>query len=157
MRLDFDTLRTKGFVPTLEADLNGDTHLDLVEAGDGESFEVRLGDREQGFRTLHASQPLDTRGRIHFGDLAGDGKADFVLFDPRRPGSPIRVGRNRGSWPALAGQETAAPAAPAAGESLAADEASTPAAETAATAETPAIEESTAPDAPGVGETAPGP
>ena len=102
VRFDLDTLRAKGFVPTLEADVNGDGVRDLVEPGDGARLEVRLGDRTQGFRTVHASQALDTRGRIRFGDLGGDGLADFVIYDPRRPGTPIRVGRNLGGWPALA-------------------------------------------------------
>lgn len=99
--IDFDTLRTKGFVPTLEADVNGDGRRDLLGPGDGVRLEVRLGDAD-GYRTRHAAQDLDTGGRIRFGELQGDAFPDFVLYDPRRPGTPIRVGRNRGSWPKLA-------------------------------------------------------
>jgi hypothetical protein len=83
---------------------------DLVEPGDGVDLEVRLGDRAEGFRTRSAAQKLDTRGRIRFGDLGGDGLADFVLYDPRRPGASIRIGRNLGRWPGLT---TLAPAPPA--------------------------------------------
>ncbi len=97
---DFDTLRTRGFVPTLAADVNGDGHRDLLDAGDGVRLEVRLGDPLEGFRTIHATQDFDTGGRIRFGDLGSDGLSDFVLYDPRRPGSPIRIGRNLGGWPA---------------------------------------------------------
>jgi hypothetical protein len=111
VRFDFDTLRSKGFIPTLAADVNGDGLRDLVEPGDGERLEVRLGDRERGFRSRHAAQPLDTRGRIRFGDLEGDRLADFVLYDPRRPGAPIRVGRNRGGWPAVEPELRPAPSA----------------------------------------------
>lgn len=109
VRFDFETLRSLGFVPTLEGDVNGDGHRDVIESGDGKRLEVRLGDPVSGFRTEHASQALDTRGRIRFGELGGDGLADFVLYDPRRPGSAIRVGRNRGIWPALAAPQPAAP------------------------------------------------
>jgi hypothetical protein len=96
---DFDTLRTRGFVPTLAADLNGDGHRDLLDSGDGVRLEVRLGDAVGGFRTVHAIQKFDTGGRIRFGELGSDGLSDFVLYDPRRPGSPIRIGRNLGGWP----------------------------------------------------------
>jgi hypothetical protein len=106
---DFDTLRSKGFIPTLIADMNGDGLRDLVSPGEGVRLEVRLGDRSQGFQSRAVEQPCDTGGRIRFGDLEGDKRADFVLYDPRRPGSPIRVGRNRGSWPG--GPTVTAPAA----------------------------------------------
>ena len=99
VRFDFETLRMKGFVPTLGADVNNDRLRDLVEPGDGTQLEVRLGDRAEGFRTRSAAQPLDTRGRIRFGDLGGDRLTDFVLYDPRRPGASVRVGRNLGRWP----------------------------------------------------------
>ena len=101
VRFDFETLRSKGFIPTLEADVNGDGLHDLIEPGDGNRLEVRLGDRVKGFGERHAAQALDTRGRIRFGDLDGDHLPDFVIYDPRRPGAPIIVGRNRGGWPAI--------------------------------------------------------
>ena len=102
VRFDFDTMRMKGFVPTVDADYNRDGFRDLVEPGDGARLEVRLGDPREGYRTRSAAQPLDTRGRIRFGDLGGDGFTDFVIYDPRRPGAPIRIGRNLGRWPATA-------------------------------------------------------
>ncbi len=94
-----DTFRTRGFVPTLLADLNGDGVRDLLGSGDGDRLEVHLGDREAGFAKRHATQRLDTGGRIRFGDLDGDGLDDIVLYDPRRPDAPVRVLRNLGRLP----------------------------------------------------------
>lgn len=91
----FDTFRPKGFIATLEPDLDGDGHRDLLGSGDGKRLEVSLGDPKKGFRKVSASQEMDTGGRIRFGNLEGDARQDFVLYDPRRPGTPIRVGRNR--------------------------------------------------------------
>ncbi len=92
----FDTFRSIGFVPTLEVDLNGDGIKDLLGSGAGDRLEVRLGRDRPGYEKLDASQPLDTGGRIRFGDIDGDRLTDFVLYDPRRPGTPVQVGRNRG-------------------------------------------------------------
>jgi hypothetical protein len=92
----FATLRSIGFIPTLEVDLNGDGIHDLLGSGAGDRLEVRLGRKEPGYGALDASQALDTGGRIRFGDLDADGLADFVLYDPRRPGTPVQVGVNRG-------------------------------------------------------------
>jgi hypothetical protein len=53
---------------------------------------------------------------IRFGDLDRNGLLDFVLHDPRRPGTPIRIGSNRGvlpgtrTLPELRAQERAKPA-----------------------------------------------
>jgi hypothetical protein len=93
----FATLRSIGFIPTLDADLNGDGIHDLLGSGAGDRLEVRLGRKEPGYPAVDASQALDTGGRIRFGDLDGDELTDFVLYDPRRPGTPVRVGRNRGT------------------------------------------------------------
>ena len=90
------TFRTLGFVPTATADVDGDGLNDLLGSGSGDRLEVRLGDADTGFGKLDATQPLDTAGRIRFGDLDADGLPDFVLYDPRRPDAALRVGRNRG-------------------------------------------------------------
>jgi hypothetical protein len=92
----FATFRSLGFIPTLEVDLNGDGIHDLLGSGAGDRLEVRLGRKEPGYSAVDASQALDTGGRIRFGDLDGDGLTDFVLYDPRRPGTPVQVGVNRG-------------------------------------------------------------
>jgi len=102
----FDTFRTRGFVPVLEVDLNGDGMLDFLDSGDGEALEVRLGQPDDGYDDRHARQELDTGGRIRFGDYDGDGLTDFVLYDPRRPDAPVRVGVNRGVLPGTVREPT---------------------------------------------------
>jgi hypothetical protein len=94
--ISFETFRTRGFVPTLEADFNGDGIKDLLGSGDGQRIDVNLGRTEAGYEKRHATQPLDTGGRIRFGDLDADGLTDFVIYDGRRPGTPVQVGINRG-------------------------------------------------------------
>ncbi|MEM7413159.1 MAG: VCBS repeat-containing protein [Myxococcota bacterium] len=96
---DFETFRSKGFVPTLSADFNGDGMLDMLNSGDGDQLEVHLGSNTDGYGARHATQTLDTSGRIRFGDLDADGLSDFVLYSPRRPELPVRVGTNRGVLP----------------------------------------------------------
>ncbi len=93
--ISFETLRPKGFLLTPEADFNADGRRDLLGSDGGEQLELRLGHPTHGFAKRSSSQKLDTGGRIRFGDLEGDGRDDFVLYDPRRPGTPIRVGRSR--------------------------------------------------------------
>lgn len=96
---DFETLRPKGFVPTLGGDWNGDGHRDLLSGGDGGAVELWLGGPRHRFATRHARQALDTGGRIRIGDLDGDGLPDFALYDARSPGASVRVARNRGVLP----------------------------------------------------------
>jgi hypothetical protein len=93
--ISFETLRPKGFLATPEADFNADGRRDLLGSDGGERLEVRLGHPTLGFAKRSSTQELDTGGRIRFGDLEGDGRDDFVIYDPRRPGTPIRVGRSR--------------------------------------------------------------
>ena len=102
----FETFRSRGFVPTLDADVNGDGIRDLVGSGDGDELDVRLGDNDDGYSSADASQNLDTGGRIRFGEFDQDGLTDFVLYDPRRPGTPVRVGVNRGVLPGTVRQPT---------------------------------------------------
>jgi FG-GAP-like repeat len=92
----YQTFRSVGFIPTLEADLNGDGIKDLLASGAGDRLEVRLGGAKPNYGTVHASQALDTGGRLRFGDLDGDRLADFVIYDSRRPGTPVLIGFNRG-------------------------------------------------------------
>ena len=97
--MNFETMRLRGFVPTLEVDVNGDGEKDLVASGDGSALEIYLGGPEYRFAQRQARQELDTGGRISFGDLDGDGLPDFAIYDPRRADMPVRVGRNLGSLP----------------------------------------------------------
>ena len=101
----FETFRTRGFVPQIAADMNGDRQLDFINSGDGDEIEIHLGSRERGFGQRHAAQSLDTLGRIRFGELQGDDLADFVIYDPRRPRSPIRIGWNLGTLAPSSGNE----------------------------------------------------
>jgi hypothetical protein len=96
---DFRTLRARGFIPTVEQDLNGDGHRDLLSSADGEAVEVTLGGPGGLARLRSARQPLDTAGRLRFGDFDADGLPDFVLYDSRRPEVPVRLLVNRGALP----------------------------------------------------------
>lgn len=95
----FETFRPRGFIGNLASDWNGDGLRDLLLSGNGEAIEVHLGAEKKPFAKRAARQAFDTNGRLRAGDLDGDGLPDFVLFDPRRPDVPIRVGRNRGALP----------------------------------------------------------
>jgi hypothetical protein len=96
---DFHTLRARGFIPTIDEDLNGDGLRDLLSSADGEAVEVTLGGPSGLQRQHSARQPLDTAGRIRFGDFDADGLRDFVLYDSRRPEIPVRLLVNRGVLP----------------------------------------------------------
>jgi hypothetical protein len=96
---DFETFRPRGFIPTLARDWNSDGKLDLLGSADGKAIEVCLGGGDKPFARCEARQPLDSGGRIRFGDLDGNGLADFVLYDTRRPDVPVRIGTNRGVLP----------------------------------------------------------
>jgi hypothetical protein len=108
--MSFETFRSLGFLPTIDADLNGDGLRDLVTSGDGEAIEVRLLDREKGFGKTAARQKLETNGRIRFGRLDADALDDWVVYDPRSADMPIRIGVNRGILPGTVREPTLAPA-----------------------------------------------
>ena len=96
--VSFETQRTIGFLPALE-DVNGDGRLDLLAPSDGKQLEIDLGAPGPAFAPGRVRQAFDTTGVIRFGDLDRNGLLDFVLHDPRRPGTPIRVGVNGGVLP----------------------------------------------------------
>ncbi len=97
--LSFETYRPRGFIPTLQSDVNGDGHRDLLASGSGDHIEVFLGGPDYRLGKRVARQEADARGRIHFGDLDRDGLTDLLLFDPRTPGAAVRIARNARSLP----------------------------------------------------------
>jgi hypothetical protein len=96
---DFETMRPKGFVPSLGADWNQDGHRDLLSGSDGSGVELWLGGPRHRFASRQARQALDSGGRLRIGDLDGDRLPDFAIYDPRSPGASIRIGRNLGNLP----------------------------------------------------------
>ncbi len=95
----FATFRMKGFIPTANADINGDTHLDFVLSGGGEELEFYLGGPKGPFDTKPLRQEIGTAGVIQWGDLNRDGLPDFVIFDPHNFDVPVKLGRNTGRLP----------------------------------------------------------
>ena len=96
--VSFETQRTVGFLPALQ-DLNSDGRIDLIAPYDGSLLEIHLGAAGPSLEPRAIRQPFDTTGVIRFGHLDRDGLLDFVVHDPRRPATPIRVGVNRGLLP----------------------------------------------------------
>jgi len=97
--ISFETFRTKGFVPSTRADLNGDGYPDFTSSGGGEAIEFDAGGPDGPFHVKTVRQKLSTAGMISFGDWSGDGLEDFVLFDPHNYAVPVRLGRNLGQLP----------------------------------------------------------
>ncbi len=97
--ISFETFRPKGFMPRGEVDLNADGFMDFITSDNGEGIEVYLGGSEGPFRRRDARQELPTVGLIRFADIDGNGLEDFVMFNPQEPGSPLRLGMNRGVLP----------------------------------------------------------
>jgi hypothetical protein len=107
--LNFETGRIRGFLPSFTEDWNGDGVLDLVTSGDGSELEIFLGGAHGDYAARTARQALDVEGMLRAGDLDRDGLSDLVLFNPRRDGKPIRVGRNLGLLPGSPPSLRAAP------------------------------------------------
>jgi len=98
VKLDFETSRPAGFMPTILFDVNGDGFVDFLGSSDGTQIEVHLGSREAGFRRP-VFQEISTEGRIRGGDIDGDALPDFILFNTRRTDEPLRLVRNLGRLP----------------------------------------------------------
>ena len=97
--ISFDTGRPKGFVPTGTFDMNGDGFDDLLTPGDGDRVEIWLGGVEGIASDLAGRQKLPANGRVRGGDWNGDGLEDLVLYDPRKPRTPVVIATNRGLLP----------------------------------------------------------
>jgi hypothetical protein len=97
--INFETGRARGFVPTLDFDLNGDGRRDFLSSTDGTALEIFLGHEGPGTFRRAARQRVDTTGTLSVGDWNGDGLPDLLLFDPRQPNHPIRLLRNLGTLP----------------------------------------------------------
>jgi hypothetical protein len=97
--ISFDTGRPKGFVPTGTFDMNGDGFDDLLTPGDGDRVEVWLGGVEGIDSDLAGRQTIPANGRVRGGDWNGDGLADLLFYDPRKPRTPVVIATNRGLLP----------------------------------------------------------
>jgi hypothetical protein len=109
MPIDFETVRPRGFAPSLNEDWNRDGHRDLLDSAGGRGAEVWLGGPEHAFARATSMDAFDSNGRISIGDVDGDGLPDFVVHDPRREHAPLQVGVNRGALPGTRPQLDASP------------------------------------------------
>jgi len=105
----FDTSRVKGFVPTIDSDLNADGYVDLLASGGGEAVEVFLGGGKDILARRSVSQDMPTAGVISFADINSDGLTDFVLFDPHNFDVPIQLAVNKGALEGTPSQFLARP------------------------------------------------
>jgi hypothetical protein len=109
--LDFSTYRPRGFIPSVDADLNGDGFRDLLASGSGDAFEVFLGGAKARYAERVARQPLESSGRVRFGKLEPKAGSDFLLYAPRVRNAPLRLAINRQRLPGTPASLVAAPPA----------------------------------------------
>jgi len=95
----FDTLRTSGFLPCWNLDVNADGHLDLLLSGKGDRIEVRLGGPRHKYAKVQHRLDLRTQGLLRGGDWNGDGLVDLLIFDPFTADVPMHLALNLGTLP----------------------------------------------------------
>ena len=98
IKLDFETSRPAGFVPTVDYDLNGDGFRDYLSSTDGTRLEVFPGG-PNGYPRRGARQDVGTEGQIRSADLNRDGLADLLIFNTRREDEPLKLLTNNGQLP----------------------------------------------------------
>jgi len=97
--ISFETFRPEGFLPPTGIDLNADGYMDFVTSANGKGIAIYLGGGKRPWARRTSLQKFPTAGVIRFTDIDADGLLDFVLFNPRKIDSVVRVGRNRGELP----------------------------------------------------------
>lgn len=97
--ISFESFRPEGFLPPTGLDLNADGYMDFVSSINGKGIAVYLGGGKKPWAKRTSLQKFPSSGAIRFTDYDNDGLLDFVLFDPRKFDSVVRVGRNRGELP----------------------------------------------------------
>lgn len=95
-KISFDTFRPRGFTPPMGIDINADGFMDLITSADGKGIAIHPGGGKNIFAKRSVRQSFPTAGRIRFADFNNDDLPDFVLFNSRVSGEPVRVGRNLG-------------------------------------------------------------
>ncbi len=97
--LDFETSRPKGFIPTLNFDLNGDGLRDYLASSDGSEIDVFLATAELEFPKRSGHQTIPSEGAVNGGDLDNDGLTDLVIFNSRRYHQSVYLAINQGVLP----------------------------------------------------------
>jgi len=97
--LDFETSRPKGFIPTLNFDLNGDGLRDYLASSDGTEIDIFLANADLEFPKRSGRQSIPSEGGVSGGDLDGDGLTDLVIFNSRRYHQSMYVATNLGALP----------------------------------------------------------
>ncbi len=86
-----------GFLSATLVDINGDSHLDLVSAQNGNTY-VALGDGKGNFLQQQVTGPSDTHFGLAVADFNGDKHLDFVTTDYTNASLTLYPGNGDGSF-----------------------------------------------------------